>query len=241
MQQPRPQELEGITEMYPEIEIIGITIPTCSDDFDYGVDDLIADATRTAYQTNDKATPHSNQMLLKHCAAGGHTSIFEHASVTIRIRGASRAFTHQVVRHRHQGITQESQRYCDEGNFGFSCPPAIKEAGLEDQFYGMMESARQNYLYLQKKLKEAGLSSHRANEDARFVLPNAVQSEIVISPNFAELRHMFRLRLTTHAQWEIFNVFKLILEEIVHYTHVFDDIKVYFDDHGNLDCFGGSC
>ncbi len=252
MKQSRPQSQEGLTEMHPEVEIIGLTLPvsvgetgevTVKDDLEGNlVDRAIAYDGRTCYQTNEKANPDSDLILIKRMAKSGHTSVFEHANVTILIRGASRIFTHQEVRHRHQAISQESQRYCDEGNFGYIVPPSIKEAGIQIVYGKMVEEARQNYLELQRLLKEAkkdGLLSadRKTNEDARFILPNAVQSEIVITPNFTELRNMFIKRLTTHAQWEIFEVFSLILVEIVKVTHVFDDINEHFEAQGNLDTF----
>jgi len=253
MEQPRPQDLQGITPMYPEVEIIGLSLPvelsddgneiTVRQDLDgYLVDRLIADEGRTCYQTNDKATADRDRILIGNMAKSGHTSVFEHANITIRIRGVSRSFTHQEVRHRHQAISQESQRYCDEGNFGFIVPPSIKEAGLTALYESMVLSAQKNYLLLQQELnkaKKAGKVSakYKTNEDARFVLPNAVNSEIVITPNFTELRNMFVKRLTTHAQWEIFEVFKLILFQVVKISHVFDDIYNHFREHGNLDSF----
>ena len=172
----------------------------------------------------------------------GHYSVLEHVQLTFRIRGGSRAFTHQEVRHRHQGISQESQRYCDEGNFGYVIPPSFGEAGLADEFTKFMELVQERYLYFKDSLEQAKkdgkIDKHRkAREDARFVLPNAVQSEIVISPNGAELRHMFKKRLTTHAQWEIFECFRQILEIICRYTNAYNDIKEWFDEYGNLDDF----
>lgn len=251
MKQPRPKELVGITAMYPEVEIIGLTLPvevsgggeiSIKQLDGFLVDRHVANCGRTCYQTSNKATPERDKKLVRKMIENGHTSVFEHASITICIRGGSRVFTHQEVRHRNQAISQESQRYCDEGNFGFIMPPSIKEAGLEELFSSMVKTAQQDYLRLQEGLnqarKEGKLDAGRkTNEDARFVLPSAVQSEIVISPNLTELRHMFFKRLTSHAQWEIFEIFRLILEEVVKITSVFDDIHEYFQEHGKLDGF----
>jgi thymidylate synthase (FAD) len=238
--------------MYPEVEIVGLSLPVevsdegkirVRDDLEgFLADRLIADAGRTCYQTNEKATAEKDLLLIKNMAKSGHTSVFEHANITIRIRGGSRSFTHQLVRHRHQAISQESQRYCDEGSFGFVIPPSIEEAGLEDLYKQKIQQAQQAYLLLQDKLNEAKkagkLSKDRkTNEDARFILPNAVQSEIVITPNFTELRNMFVKRLTSHAQWEIFGVFEIILKKVVKISDVFDDINEYFQANGNLDTF----
>lgn len=246
MKQDRPKHTEGITAMYAEVEIIGITLPVEVDgDFvmpifsgphEKPVDRLIGDAARTCYQTNESATAERDAKLIKdRLVKHGHLSVGEHAQVVIRIRGASRAFTHQLVRHRHTAYSQESQRYCDEGDFGYVVPPSIREAGLEAEFTVAIEQARENYLSLRDKLRAAGFG--KANEDARFVLPNAVASEIVVGVNFTELRHMFLKRLTTHAQWEIRGVYELILEAVHPLSVYFDDIYKYYHENGNLDGF----
>jgi thymidylate synthase (FAD) len=251
MRQARANDTPGIKEMQMEVEIIGLSVPV--DDViaeqeqlvpvPFGKPDgLLATAGRTCYQSFKKQNDEGDTKLVRHMGSIGHYSVLEHCSVTLLIRGASRAFTHQVVRHRHQAISQESQRYCDEGNFGYIIPPSIKEAGLDEDFKADMELFRQKYMGWQEKLKKAREegkigSQRKINEDARFVLPNAVASEIVLSPNFAELRHMFKKRLSTHAQWEIFECFRQVLEKIVKVTCAFDDIKAHFEAHGNLDDF----
>ncbi len=247
LRQERPYKSPGIKEMTMEVKLIGISLPVEMDNEginvrDYNSDALLAEAGRTCYQSFDKASPENDRRLVAHMGAIGHYSVLEHVVPVFRIRGGSRAFTHQLVRHRHTGYSQESQRYCDEGNFGYIIPPSIKEAGLEKKFVAIMEQCQQNYLELQKKLKsaldEGRIPKHRkVNEDARFVIPNAVQSEIVISPNFAELRHMFKKRLTTHAQWEIHECFRQILLIVTQFSSAFDDINSWYEEHGNLNDF----
>jgi thymidylate synthase (FAD) len=126
----------------------------------------------------------------------GHESVLEHASATVRVRGGSRAFTHQFVRHRLASITQQSQRYVNEDSFRYVTPPAIKERpeALE-LFTAHMDATRDLYI----RLQDMGLK----NEDARFVLPNATCSEITFTTNLREWRHIFKLRGEKHAQWEI--------------------------------------
>ncbi|MGO9379628.1 MAG: FAD-dependent thymidylate synthase [Dissulfurispiraceae bacterium] len=251
MKQCRANESAGIKEMHMEVGILGISMPVV-DKLDISgeclglrssqADELLATAGRTCYQSFSKQNGDGDKALVRYMGQIGHYSVLEHCSVTIVARGGSRAFTHQLVRHRHTGFSQESQRYCDEGNFGYIIPPSIKEAGLEDEFKQNMELFRVKYMDLQEKLKiakkEGRLAPNRkANEDARFYLPNAVASEIVFTPNFGELRHMFKKRLTTHAQWEIFECFRQVLEKISRISCAFDDIKEHFDEHGNLDTF----
>ncbi len=250
MNQQRANKTPGIKEMTMEVEILGISLPvsdmTISDNAvavrSRYPDELLATAGRTCYQSFNKQNQENDTKLVKHMGQIGHYSVLEHCSVTIVARGGSRAFTHQLVRHRHSGFSQESQRYCDEGNFGYIIPPSIREAGLAEEFKANMEVFRQKYMDLQEKLKiakkEGRISGHRkVNEDARFYLPNAIASEIVFTPNFAELRHMFKKRLTTYAQWEIFECFQQVLKKISKITCAFDDIKEHFDKHGDLDAF----
>ena len=157
---------------------------------------LIEEAGRTCYLSFDRMDDTSEQNFIRRCIKSGHHSILEHASASFRIRGASRAFTHQLVRHRVASFSQQSQRYVSEEEFNYVVPPdiAANPAALA-AFRAFIESARLAYV----KLREAGIKK----EDARFVLPNALESEIVFSANFRELRHVFALRCARGAQWEI--------------------------------------
>ncbi len=138
----------------------------------------------------------SAEKFIKMLIRSGHLSVLEHAYASFRIRGGSRSFTHQLVRHRMASFTQQSQRYVNEENFQYVVPPSIEKdpeaLGIYRKF---MEEARRTYSQLRRlKIKK---------EDARFVLPNAVFSEIVITANFREWRHIIELRGSKHAQWEI--------------------------------------
>jgi len=244
--QPRPAKGSGITEMHIEVKLLGATLPIEADGGGlikvqelegFVIDRHIGNCARTCYQTNDKTTPEADAALIRKLVKSGHTSVFEHVSISFMVRGGSRAFTHQLVRHRNTAYSQESQRYCDQGDIGVIVPPSIKDAGLRDEFMAVMERARKDYLYFQGKLNQAKAegrisADYNTNEDARFVLPNGVQSEIVFSPNMTELRSMFLKRLSSKAQWEIKAGFAQILEEVVKYTHVFDDIYEYYHAHG---------
>lgn len=141
------------------------------------------------------------EMLLK----SGHHSVLEHASATVRVHGASRAFTHQLVRHRLTSISQQSQRYVNENKFSYIEPPTIQvNPETHELFVDFIEKARETY----QRLQELGIK----NEDARFVLPNAVESEIVMTANFREWRHILLLRGSKGAQWEIAGVMAEILQ-----------------------------
>jgi thymidylate synthase (FAD) len=175
-------------------------------------------AARECYQSHDKMTPESNLRFLRGILLRGHESVLEHASATFRVHGGSRAFTHEIVRHRLLSFSQQSQRYVSETNYRAILPPAIA-ANPEAMriFSEHLEQTREAY----RKLKELGLK----NEDARFVLPNAVESGIVISGNFREWRHVFRMRCAAPAQWEIRRICGLMLKLLqVEAPAVFSDL-----------------
>lgn len=137
----------------------------------------------------------------------GHFSVFEHVSFTFAIEGISRSCSHQFVRHRFFSFTQQSQRYVKLNEPLFIIPETIennKEA--KKLFETLMENIVETYKSL--------LSLNIPEEDARFVLPNATETKMVATANARELMHFFKLRLDTHAQWEIRNLAKLMFEKV---------------------------
>jgi len=143
--------------------------------------------------------------LVRGLVRSGHHSALEHASFTFAVDGISRACSHQLVRHRVASYSQQSQRYVRfASDKGFIMPPKIAaNAEARAVFLEAMENARRSY----EKLVELGLAEGRTNEsvceDARFVLPNAAETKIVVTMNARELRHFFSLRCCRRAQWEI--------------------------------------
>ena len=128
----------------------------------------------------------------------------EHASFTFVVEGISRACSHQLVRHRLASYSQQSQRYVGEEEFDYIIPPSIREdLELKTLFEDTMESIRKSYTFFADKLVEKGSSTESAREDARFVLPNATETKIMITMNARELLHFFHQRLCNRAQWEI--------------------------------------
>ena len=129
--------------------------------------------------------------------AGGHFSTLEHASFTFAVEGISRTCTHQLVRHRLASYNQQSQRYVGfEKGFDYIVPASIKANDKAlDLFISSMTEDKLAY----QKLVEMGIPK----EDARFVLPNAAESKIVITMNARELMHFFSIRCCNRAQWEI--------------------------------------
>ena len=135
--------------------------------------------------------------IIRRVTGYGHASVIEHASFTFSIEGVSRAMTHQLVRHRIASFTQQSQRYVTYDTLEkYVTPPSItnnEEAKkIFDETLGKISEAYQNLLKLGIK-----------KEDARFILPNAAKTNIIVTMNARELRHFFNLRCCTRSQWEI--------------------------------------
>lgn len=134
----------------------------------------------------------------------GHHSTFEHVSFTFELSDISRSCSHQLVRFRiGVSFTQRSQRYSNESDFRYSIPPSIeKNDEALEAFLDYVESSRNIYEYL--------LTLGIKKEDARFVLPNAVNTSLIMTMNYRELMHACSLRLCKKSQWEIRRLFWLI-------------------------------
>ena len=133
----------------------------------------------------------------------GHESVFEHASFTFGIEGVSRVLLAQLTRHRVASFSVQSQRYVSyENGFGYILPPQIEALGPEaaTEYQRQMDQMQTWYNEWQERLGKKGEGS---NEDARFVLPNACETRILMTMNVRELRHFFSLRMCSRAQWEI--------------------------------------
>jgi len=170
-----------------EVELISITPDA---------ERLIERAGRTSHLSFGREGKDSEKKFIKMLIRLGHHSVLEHACATFRVSGVSRALTHQLVRHRLCSYTQQSQRYVSESNFDYVEPQSMKKNNeTHHLFKEFMERAKRTYC----RLQELGIK----NEDARFVLPTAVCTEIVITANFREWRHIIELRGAPGAQWEI--------------------------------------
>ena len=143
--------------------------------------------------------------LVRGLVRSGHMSALEHASFTFAIDGISRACSHQLVRHRVASYSQQSQRYVHFGSDGgFIVPPNIaKSPEARQVFLEAMDNARRSYERLVELGRAEGRKNESVYEDARFVLPNAAETKIVVTMNARELRHFFSVRCCKRAQWEI--------------------------------------
>jgi len=125
----------------------------------------------------------------------GHHSVIEHASFTFSIEGVSRSLTHQLVRHRLASFSQQSQRFVSLKEASYVIPETIKgDAELEMEFKELMDRSWKTYRKLAEKVPI---------EDARYALPNACATNIVVTMNARELWHFFTLRCCNRAQEEI--------------------------------------
>ncbi|MCK5600207.1 FAD-dependent thymidylate synthase [bacterium] len=181
---------------------------------------VIEEAARTSYlsfnRMDEDITPSFIRMLIKN----GHHSVLEHAYATFRIKGISRASTHQLVRHRIASFTQQSQRYVDEKNFVYITPDSVKKDPEALKFFTeTMVELKDVYTKLR--------SMKIRKEDARYILPNAISSEIVISANMREFRRIFELRCEKKAQWEIRRACLDMLNQLKEFCpNVFYDMKI---------------
>lgn len=170
---------------------------------------VIEQAGRTCYLSFDRMGDETQDSFIKRLIKMGHESPLEHASATFRIKNCSRAMTHQLVRHRLMSISQQSQRYVNEEQFEYVIPETMP-ADYQNDFIEDMKVIQQMY----RKWRQRGLKK----EDARFVLPNACVSEIVVSANLRQWRHILKTRLSKKAQWEIRNSCRLILAILKQYA-----------------------
>ena len=163
----------------------------------------IATAARLCYapvgakELMETMPPERVASVLSTIMAGGHFSTLEHASYTFAIDGVSRALTHQLVRHRLASFNQQSQRCVTFKEVIEVIKPdtIAKNEKANALFDSAMQVAEQAYA----DLVELGIPA----EDARFVLPNAAETKIVVTMNVRELLHFFELRCCKRAQWEI--------------------------------------
>jgi thymidylate synthase (FAD) len=184
-------------------------------------------------------------MLIKR----GHESVLEHSYLTVQFNNLSRGFTHKQVRHRLTAISQKSTRYVDYAKEGedvdldkleLKCvvPPHLDERKKVDLGDGRKMSAEemfQEYENFYRALRKSGWLP----EEARQFLPIGVKSQIVISANFREWRHIFEMRTSQFVHWEIRKVMGDLLEELKGIIPgIFDDLAEIGKDQNGLRFFG---
>lgn len=196
---------------------------------------LIERAGRTCYKSEDKITPESAKTFARMIMKRGHLSVIEHSQMTVRII-CDRGVTHEIVRHRLAAYSQESTRYCNyKGGVTFVIPPwvdifpgeynTIEELDRygnnlrhdEIVWCSQMLSAETDYICL--------IEDGWTPQQARTVLPNSLKTEIVITANFREWRHIFKLRTDLSAHPQMQEIMRPLLKEAVnHVPVIFDNI-----------------
>jgi thymidylate synthase (FAD) len=220
----------------PSFEIMEVMgSPTRGLDSGHQALKLIELAGRTCYKSETNITADSSERFVK-ARVGGHESVLEHSAMTVRFI-CDRGVTHELVRHRLCAFSQESTRYCNyKGGVTFIIPPWVdtKERNVEysniegvyyDQIEGFIEDTwitamckcEENYLML--------LDEDWTPQQARSVLPNSTKTEIVVTTNFREWRHIFKLRCDKAAHPQMQEIMRPLLDKCKELIPViFDDI-----------------
>ena len=176
---------------------------------------IVAQSARLCYsalgieELRGKLSDESIIKLVKKIMKLGHYSVLEHATFTFAIEGISRVTSHQLVRHRLASFSQQSQRYVkiDKEGFPYVIPKSIeKDEKLAKIFINAVKELDEIYQLL--------LDHNIKAEDARYILPQAVTTKMIISANARELLHIFKLRCCNRAQWEIRKLAMNMLKEI---------------------------
>ena len=198
---------------------------------------IVAAAAKLCYSDTgamhllDGLTDEKAESFVEMLSTIGHESPIEHASFTFAIEGVSRSLLAQITRHRLASFSVQSQRYVKLTNFQYITPPEIEKDTAALQLYQeTMQTCVESYRKLTEILearhyqeflhqgcpeKEARHKAEKkAIEDARFVLPNAGETKMVVTMNARELLHFFRLRCCSRAQWEIRALAKAMLKEV---------------------------
>ncbi len=180
-------------------------------------------SSSTIGELSEGLTPEKAASFVEMLSDLGHESPIEHTSFTFGIEGVSRALLAQITRHRIASYSVKSQRYVTEGCFEFVTPPEIADdAEALALFEETMRADQAAYDRLAEILKAKHkktflaegkdektadrMAEKKAIEDARFVLPNACETKMVVTMNARSLHNFFRHRCCSRAQWEIRDV-----------------------------------
>ncbi len=216
----------------------------------------VAAAARLCYSDTgvealrDSISPERAEQFVQMLEGFGHESPVEHVTFTFGIEGVSRSFLAQITRHRIASYSVQSQRYVRQDDFIYITPPAIAaDTTLLAEYQQAMQQAVDTYNRLADALSEKyvpdflaqGLTEKAARskaekkaiEDARYVLPNACETKMVVTMNVRSLRNFFRLRCCNRAQWEI----RAVATEMLRLCH--EAAPSLFAKAGPSCCTGG--
>ena len=179
-------------------------------------------------EITEKFTPEKIKDLLERVISSGHHSVLEHVSFTFGIEGVSRALLAQLTRHRIASFSVQSQRYVKfKDGVEFVIPHTVlKDKNISAKFDAFLKQSEDFY----KELLKLGVPA----EDARYILPNASSTKIILTMNARELRHFLSLRCCNRAQWEIREMACRMLNLVK------KEAPILFKDAGP-DCVRGKC
>lgn len=172
---------------------------------------LIASAAKLCYSSSDVQslmnglTTEKIEAFIKKLTDLGHQSPLEHCTFTFGVEGVSRALLAQLTRHRIASYSVKSQRYVKEGQFEYITPKAIEEDDILFLEYIKLMKDIQSFYNL-------AINRGIQAEDARFILPNACSTQIIMTMNIRSLLNFFELRCCERAQWEIREMANVMLK-----------------------------
>jgi thymidylate synthase (FAD) len=194
-------------------------------------------AGRACYESWHKPNPKTatNAGYLRHILEVGHLSVIEHATATFYITGVSRSLTHELIRHRHFSFSQLSQRYVPASGDLVEPDIIAEDPELHKRFVEATQASMAAYESLLQGLSErinasnasGTLAAKQARQAARSVLPNAVETRIVVTGNYRAWRHFIAMRASEHADVEIRELAVDCLTELQRLApNAFDDFAI---------------
>lgn len=222
-----------------------------------GCEKIVAAAAKLCYSSSgiedilDGLTEEKTESFLKKLSDLGHESPIEHVSFTFGIEGVSRSLLAQITRHRIASYSVKSQRYVREGDFAYVVPPEIaadedalglfeetmrRDQEAYDQLVEILSNKKTKQLIAEGMSEKAARSaaSKLANEDARFVLPNACETKMIVTMNARSLMNFFHHRCCSRAQWEI----RALADEMLKLVR---EVAPTLFSHAGPSCVGGTC
>lgn len=184
---------------------------------------FLAECARVSRHGQGKPSDlHKDRATIRRLIRDGHESVLEHASATFLIEGISRCCMAQLLRHRHLSATVESQRYCDMRNLQEASMIYPGTVATSYENWEQADYAVEVCLKVYRDLIKAGIPL----EDARYFLPQASPTRLIVTANFREWRHIIELRTAPEAQWEIRELVGKIRDKLHEQApSVFEDLK----------------
>lgn len=221
-----PTEINGVKFVAPKVSLLGYTQlnPGVLDIMEFDdnateAETLVEFAGRSCYDSYHKPNPATRKnadYITSTVVDKKHYSITEHAHATLYFTGVSRAFTHELIRHRHLEYSQRSQRFVNESETQFILPPLYRGADAKtlEPLTDSFKQALAAYEPMVEKYMEAGATRKEAREAARSVLPNATETRIVVTGNVRAWREVIDRRTAPDADQEIQEVMRLADEAL---------------------------